>query len=260
MSAEETMIDDKGRNCSAPESRTPHRSSKRGRLRPRSRSAPSWASGPVATPVAELSRCRIVSVTASVIVSLIARQFTGESVRSGHLDAQYHDGISLEWTAVEVQPWYQALAHLAPATPRPRETPGRQKHTPTHSRVCRTPQRAVECGGPGGRLSSNRKERDVKILDIDMDSTLLDFRAKLNGIDQKLRSTEVARTVPGLFSSCRWRSALDAFTRSCPRSFDTYILSTAPWKEPSAWQHRSVGHYTSASDRGLNAGSVHHRT
>lgn len=79
-----------------------------------------------------------------------------------------------------------------------------------------------------------------KILYIDMDNTLVDFRARLDGIDEALRERYRGREdeLPGLFALMPpMPGALDAFAQ-LSALFDTYILSTAPWGNPSAWQHK----------------------
>lgn len=79
-----------------------------------------------------------------------------------------------------------------------------------------------------------------KILYIDMDNTLVDFRARLDGIDPHLRQQYEGREdeLPGLFALMPPVSgAIEAF-RELSELFDTYILSTAPWKNPSAWEHK----------------------
>lgn len=79
-----------------------------------------------------------------------------------------------------------------------------------------------------------------KVLYIDMDNTLVDFRARLDGIDPVLRERYAGREdeLPGLFALMPpMAGALEAF-RELSSIFDTYILSTAPWGNPSAWQHK----------------------
>lgn len=79
-----------------------------------------------------------------------------------------------------------------------------------------------------------------KVLYIDMDNTLVDFTARLEGIDQELRARYEGREdeLPGLFALMPpVRGAIEAF-RELSALFDTYILSTAPWGNPSAWQHK----------------------
>ena len=93
----------------------------------------------------------------------------------------------------------------------------------------------------------------MKILYIDMDNTLVDFGAKLEGIDQTLREEYRGREdeLPGLFALMPpMAGALDAFAE-LSTIFDTYILSTAPGRTHRPGSTRSSGSiYTSASTRG----------
>ena len=80
----------------------------------------------------------------------------------------------------------------------------------------------------------------MKTLYIDMDNTLVDFSARLEGIDPTIREQFRGREdeMPGLFALMpAMPGALEAF-RELAGIFDTYILSTAPWQNPSAWQHK----------------------
>jgi 5'-nucleotidase len=79
-----------------------------------------------------------------------------------------------------------------------------------------------------------------KILYIDMDNTLVDFGARLKGVDPRVRKRYRNREdeLPGLFALMPpMPGALEAY-RELSSLFDTYILSTAPWGNPSAWQHK----------------------
>jgi 5'-nucleotidase len=79
-----------------------------------------------------------------------------------------------------------------------------------------------------------------KVLYIDMDNTLVDFSAKLETVDPVVREKYRGREdeMPGLFALMPpIQGALEAFTELAEK-FDTYILSTAPWGNPSAWQHK----------------------
>ncbi|TFC80168.1 hypothetical protein E3O45_03310 [Cryobacterium sp. TMS1-20-1] len=79
-----------------------------------------------------------------------------------------------------------------------------------------------------------------KILYIDLDNTLVNVQS---GID-RLTNAEYSRyekrldEVPGVFARMEPISgAIEAF-RTLAKSFDTYILSMAPWGNASAWQHK----------------------
>ena len=82
---------------------------------------------------------------------------------------------------------------------------------------------------------------DKKILYIDMDNTLVDFSARLTGIDPailKAYEERGADEIPGIFALMPpVKDAISSF-RTLAEKFDTYILSTAPWNNPSAWQHK----------------------
>lgn len=80
----------------------------------------------------------------------------------------------------------------------------------------------------------------MKTLYIDMDNTLVDFTARLDGVDPDLRKRYEGREdeLPGLFALMPpMAGALESF-RTLAQAFDIYILSTAPWGNPSAWQHK----------------------
>lgn len=79
-----------------------------------------------------------------------------------------------------------------------------------------------------------------KILYVDMDNTLVDFRARLDAIHPAVRDRygDDVDEIPGMFALMPpIVGALEAFSELA-ELFDTYILSTAPWNNPSAWQHK----------------------
>jgi 5'(3')-deoxyribonucleotidase len=77
----------------------------------------------------------------------------------------------------------------------------------------------------------------MKIVYIDMDNVLVNFQS---GIDELTNEEKEAfkdnyDEVPGIFSTMDpVDGALDAY-KELTKHFDVYILSTAPWKNPSAW-------------------------
>lgn len=79
-----------------------------------------------------------------------------------------------------------------------------------------------------------------KILYVDMDNTLVDFRGKLEVIDPSVLAQfkDEFDEIPGIFAlMAPMPGAIDAY-RELSELFDTYILSTAPWGNPSAWEHK----------------------
>ena len=77
----------------------------------------------------------------------------------------------------------------------------------------------------------------MQILYVDMDNVLVDFPS---GITQIPRSTQQEYDdrldeVPGIFSLMDpMPNAIESYNYLASH-FDTYILSTAPWNNPSAW-------------------------
>lgn len=80
----------------------------------------------------------------------------------------------------------------------------------------------------------------MKILYLDMDNVLVDFASGIAQLDKTVIEEYAERLdeVPGIFSlMAPMPGALDAF-HELVDLFDTYILSTAPWENPSAWSDK----------------------
>lgn len=80
-----------------------------------------------------------------------------------------------------------------------------------------------------------------KIVYIDMDNTLVDFKARVGCLQLAPDVLESYREdmdeIPGIFALMPpMPGAIEAF-KKLAEVFDVYILSTAPWNNPSAWQH-----------------------
>ena len=70
-----------------------------------------------------------------------------------------------------------------------------------------------------------------------MDNVLVDFESGIARIDPSVRKVYEGRLdeVPGIFSLMDpIEGAIDAFQKLAA-FYDVYILSTAPWENPSAW-------------------------
>ena len=77
----------------------------------------------------------------------------------------------------------------------------------------------------------------MKRVYIDMDNVLVDFASGIARLDDATRMEYADRLdeVPGIFSLMDpMPGAIDAVHRLVAR-YDVYILSTAPWNNPSAW-------------------------
>jgi 5'-nucleotidase len=79
-----------------------------------------------------------------------------------------------------------------------------------------------------------------KILYIDMDNVLVDFKSGMDACDPALleRHKESPDEIPGIFALMKPKEgAVEAFLE-LSQLFDTYILSTALWENPSAWSDK----------------------
>jgi len=79
-----------------------------------------------------------------------------------------------------------------------------------------------------------------KILYVDMDNVLVDFKSGIDRLDPTVRAAYDGHLddAPGIFALMDpMPGAVEGFHRLAAH-FDTYILSTAPWKNPSAWSDK----------------------
>ena len=77
----------------------------------------------------------------------------------------------------------------------------------------------------------------MKTLYIDMDNVLVDFKSAIKTIPADILQKYEGNpdNVPGIFSKLQpMPGAIEAFTKLAQK-YDVYILSTAPWNNPSAW-------------------------
>lgn len=79
-----------------------------------------------------------------------------------------------------------------------------------------------------------------KILYVDMDNVLVDFQSGISRLPGQVILEYEGRLdeVPGIFALMDpVVGAIDSYTELAER-FDTYILSTSPWGNPSAWSDK----------------------
>ena len=79
-----------------------------------------------------------------------------------------------------------------------------------------------------------------KILYIDMDNVLVDFPSGVSKLSQEVINEYESNLdeVPNIFSLMEpLEGAIDSF-KILSQRYDTYILSTAPWKNSSAWSDK----------------------
>ena len=79
-----------------------------------------------------------------------------------------------------------------------------------------------------------------KILYVDMDNVLVDFKTGIDRLSEHTRFEYKGRLdeVPGIFALMKpMPGAIEAYERLAER-FDTYVLSTSPWENPTAWSDK----------------------
>tara|TARA_B100000579_G_C22777116_1_gene827223 strand:+ start:982 stop:1422 length:441 start_codon:yes stop_codon:yes gene_type:complete len=81
-----------------------------------------------------------------------------------------------------------------------------------------------------------------KILYVDMDNVLVDFASGIAQVPVGIQIEYQGRIdeVPGIFSLMKpLKGAILAFEKLSEK-YETYILSTAPWENPSAWSDKNL--------------------
>jgi 5'(3')-deoxyribonucleotidase len=80
----------------------------------------------------------------------------------------------------------------------------------------------------------------VKTLYIDMDNVLVDFPSGMAACDPALlgQFKECPDEIPGIFALMQPMPGAIAAYHALSELFDTYILSTAPWENPTAWSDK----------------------
>lgn len=86
-----------------------------------------------------------------------------------------------------------------------------------------------------------------KILYIDMDNVLVDFKTGINKLEKHLLIEYEGKLdeVPGIFSLMEPIPHAIESVSKLAKHFDVYVLSTSPWKNLSAWSDKIkwIKHY-----------------
>ena len=102
-------------------------------------------------------------------------------------------------------------------------------------------------GKPHWKMETYKKALDYleqcsnkKVLYVDMDNVLVNFQSGIDALSEKLKKQYAGcyDRVPNIFSKMQPNEgAIDAI--NCLKNkYDIYILSTAPWDNPSAWSDK----------------------
>jgi 5'(3')-deoxyribonucleotidase len=89
-------------------------------------------------------------------------------------------------------------------------------------------------------VKSNSNNTVKKIIYVDMDNVLVDFPSAFQHIapDVLEAYADDKDEIDGIFALMKPMSgATDAYNALC-KQYDVYILSTAPWENPSAWSDK----------------------
>ena len=81
-----------------------------------------------------------------------------------------------------------------------------------------------------------------KIIYIDMDNVLVDFKSGIDRLPQRIRDQfpggKDIDDAPGIFALMEPMPGAREAIEQLKDHFELYILSTAPWNNPSAWKHK----------------------
>ena len=89
--------------------------------------------------------------------------------------------------------------------------------------------------------NSIKPENMKKIVYIDMDNVLVDFGSGIDRLSDEIKKEYENRLddVPGIFSLMNPMSGAVEAVIKLAENYDLYVLSTAPWKNPSAWSDKA---------------------
>ena len=77
----------------------------------------------------------------------------------------------------------------------------------------------------------------MKRIFFDMDNVLVDFQSGLDQVSEELKKEYAGRPddIPGIFGLMKPMPGAIEAVHELEKHYEVYILSTAPWNNPSAW-------------------------
>ena len=80
----------------------------------------------------------------------------------------------------------------------------------------------------------------MKRVFIDMDNVLVDFQSGLDQVSDEIKAEYAGRLdeIPGLFAKMKPMEGAIEAVHELQKHYDLFILSTAPWNNPSAWSDK----------------------
>lgn len=81
-----------------------------------------------------------------------------------------------------------------------------------------------------------------RIVYVDMDNVLVDFQSGINQLESETLAAYEGHLddVPGIFSLMKPKCGAVQAIKALSEKYELYILSTAPWNNPSAWSDKLV--------------------
>lgn len=89
-------------------------------------------------------------------------------------------------------------------------------------------------------LTVANSQSEKKMIYVDMDNVLVDFQPGIDALSEEIKKEYEGRLdeVPGLFADLLPMPGAIEAMHLLEQYYDVYILSTAPWKNPSAWSDK----------------------
>ena len=81
----------------------------------------------------------------------------------------------------------------------------------------------------------------MKRVFIDMDNVLVDFQSGLDQVSDEIKAMypkDKSDEIPGLFAKMKPMEGAIEAVHELKKHYDLFILSTAPWNNPSAWSDK----------------------
>jgi 5'-nucleotidase len=81
-----------------------------------------------------------------------------------------------------------------------------------------------------------------KTVYIDMDNVLVNFQTGIDRLSEQIKQEYEGRLdeVPGIFGLMEPMTGAFNAVKNLNEYFDLYVLSTAPWRNPSAWSDKAI--------------------
>ncbi len=81
-----------------------------------------------------------------------------------------------------------------------------------------------------------------RIVYIDMDNVLVNFQTGIDRLPEHIKQEYEGRldNVPGIFGLMDSMEGAIKSVKKLHKHFDLFVLSTAPWKNPSAWSDKAI--------------------